>query len=270
MTAIVGFNCLNGVMMMADTEETTSTFTKSTCDKLYRFIFPLGTILTGGAGSGHLIDCANQELHQTFAKGIPKPDNQLLDGEMVRNALNEFAATFYTETTAQDPNASFEMLIAVNISKKETLLFRWLGNKVLYINPNRHDVIGSGAIQIHPMLQKFQLTPTADVALFCGIRMMSHAKRIIQGVGGKTEAVMLLHDGASMYYGTRNTEKIEKLVENFDEFLLEFVYTSVSHMGRDYPEETERNIAEGFAGIPRLLKTYRDAYREILENPDRF
>lgn len=270
MTAIVGFNCLNGVMMMADTEETTSNFTKSTCDKLYRFIFPLGAVITGGAGSGHLIDCANQELHQTFAKGIPKPDNQPLDGEIVRNALNDFAANFYAKTTAQDLTASLEMLIAVNISKKETLLFRWLGNRVLYINPNRHDVIGSGAVQIHPMLQEFKLTPTADVALFCGIRMMSHAKRIIQGVGGKTEAVMLLHDGASMYYGTGNTEKIEKLVENFDEFLMQFVYTSVSHMGRDYPEETERNIAAGFADMPRLLKTYRDAYREILENPDRF
>lgn len=270
MTAIVGLNCLNGVMMMADSEETTSTFTKSTCDKLYRFNSPSGTVITGGAGSAHLIDCANQELHQTFARGIPLPDNGLLDGEVVRNALNGFAETFYAQTTAQDPNVSFEMLIAVNIFKRQTLLFRWIGNRVLYIPPDKHDVIGSGAIQIHPMLQDFQLTPTADVALFCGIRMMSHAKRIIQGVGGETDAAILLHDGASMYYGTRNTEKIEKLVQNFDQFLLKFVYTSVSHMGRDYPEETEQNIAEGFADMPGLLKSYRDKYREILESPDRW
>jgi hypothetical protein len=270
MTAIVGLNCLNGVMMMADTEETTSTYTKSTCDKLYRFISPSGTVITGGAGSAHLIDCANQELHQTFARGIPQRDNEPLDGEIVRKALNEFAEKFYAQTTAQNPSDAFEMLIAVNIFKKSTLLFRWIGNRVLYIRPDRHDVIGSGAIEIHPMLQDFQFTPTADVALFCGIRMMFYAKRMVQGVGGKTEAVILLHDGASMYYGTANTEKIEKLVQNFDEFLLKFVYTSVSHMGRDYPEETERNIAQGFADLPDFLKQYREKYREILESPDRW
>lgn len=34
MTAIVGFPYLDGVLMMADTEETISTSTKSVCDKL--------------------------------------------------------------------------------------------------------------------------------------------------------------------------------------------------------------------------------------------
>ena len=270
MTAIVGFNCLNGVMMMSDTEETTSGFTKSSCDKLYRFIFPLGTVITGGAGNAHLIDCANQELQQTLASGFSMLDSSSLDGEAVRKALNEFAAGFYTQTAARDPNAAFEMLIAVNISKKQTLLFRWIGNRVLYIRPDRHDVIGSGAIQIHPMLEDFQLTPTADVALFCGVRMMFYAKRIIQGVGGKTEAVVLLNDGASLFYGTINTEKIEKLVQNFDDYLLKFVYTSVSHMGREFPEETENNITQGFANVPDVLKSFRDKYREILDNPDRW
>jgi hypothetical protein len=162
------------------------------------------------------------------------------------------------------------MLIAVNISKKQTLLFRWIGNRVLYIRPDRHDVIGSGAIQIHPMLEDFQLTPTADVALFCGVRMMFYAKRIIQGVGGKTEAVVLLNDGASLFYGTINTEKIEKLVQNFDDYLLKFVYTSVSHMGREFPEETESNITQGFANVPDVLRSFRDKYREILDSPDRW
>jgi 20S proteasome alpha/beta subunit len=63
MTAIVGFTCLEGVMMMADTEETTSADTKSDCDKLYHFPSPDGIVVTGGAGDAHLIECANQEMH---------------------------------------------------------------------------------------------------------------------------------------------------------------------------------------------------------------
>ena len=69
MTAILGMNYLDGVLMLADTEETTSSATKSECDKLYRFTFPIGTVITGGAGDATLIEYANQEMHQFFARG---------------------------------------------------------------------------------------------------------------------------------------------------------------------------------------------------------
>jgi 20S proteasome alpha/beta subunit len=37
MTAIVGFTCFDGVLLMADSEETTSIYTKSDCDKMHHF-----------------------------------------------------------------------------------------------------------------------------------------------------------------------------------------------------------------------------------------
>ena len=92
-------------------------------------------------------------------------------------------------------------------------------NKVLWIAPSHHECIGSGVWQLHPMLRDFQFVPTKETALVCGIRMMYHAKRIIQGVGGKTEAVALMNEGSTLYYGTANTALIEDLAANFEEFL---------------------------------------------------
>lgn len=270
MTAIIGFTCLDGVLLMADTEETTSAYTKSDCDKLYRFVFPIGTVLTGGAGDAHLIDCANQELHQRFAAGIlPKASDEPLDGEQIRQSLNTFAKQFFADTVGQyanagmDPLPSIEMLITVNYSKKQTLLFRWVHNRVLWIAPSRHDCIGSGAIQLHPMLRDFQFVPTKETALFCGIRMMHHAKRIVQGVGGKTEAIALLHNGTTLHFGTDNTERIEDLVSNFEEFLGKFVYTSVSNISTEFPE-IEGNVANNFADFQVAFKQYRDKYKELM------
>jgi 20S proteasome alpha/beta subunit len=101
MTAILGMNYLDGVLMMADTEETTSMATKSEADKLYRFIFPVGTVLLGGAGDAHLIECANQDLHQYFAKGgMQKPDTKATPEE-IHSGLNAFAQKFFKETTGQ-------------------------------------------------------------------------------------------------------------------------------------------------------------------------
>lgn len=64
-TAIAGLNYLNGILMLADTEESLGEGAKSECNKLYRFSFPNGAVMTGGAGTRILIQCANQEM-QTF------------------------------------------------------------------------------------------------------------------------------------------------------------------------------------------------------------
>jgi 20S proteasome alpha/beta subunit len=194
MTAILGFTYLDGVLMLSDTEETTSEGTKSDCDKLYRFNSPSGTVLTGRAGNAHLIDCANQELNKYFAHGMPGTPDVAVTPDLVLQGLNIFARQFFLETvgecedTEQDIPGYFELLIAVDILKKQTLLFKMLGNRVLWLAPPRHECIGSGAHVIPPMLRDFQFVPTKETALFCGIRMMNRAKRTMPGVGGKTDS----------------------------------------------------------------------------------
>lgn len=272
MTAIAGFTCDDGVLMLSDTEESTSEFTKSSCDKLYRFNFTDGTVLTGGAGAGHLIDYANQELQMFFATGKANTSNTKLDGEVIRLSLNKFAQDFFQKTTAtyvaagMSPNYSLEMLIAVNLKKKRTFLFRWALNCVLWIAPERHDCIGSGSMQISPMLSDFQFVPTTETALFCGMRMMLHAKQIVNGVGGKTHAVALFHSGSTVYFGTENTEKIEALVSNFEQYLGKFVYTSVSNVSTKYAN-IDKNVKEGFAAVPKILWQYRKAYKKLYLQP---
>jgi len=272
MTAIIGFTCHDSVLMMADTEEST-TQGKSSCDKLYHFSSPTGYVLTGGAGDAHLIDCANQALQQFFAAGMPgTPPDAPVTFQLVLEGLNVFAQKLFKETTKTykkvglDPLHEFALLIAVNILKKGTYLFKLYLNKVLWIAPPNHKVVGCGDLVIHPMLYDFQLTPQKETALFCGIRMMYLAKNTIPGVSGKTDAVALLNDGSLIYYGTLNTTRIESLVANFDEYLGKFVYTSVSNVSKEF-SEIDENCEKGFQDVPAILKSYRDKYRELLDHP---
>jgi hypothetical protein len=158
------------------------------------------------------------------------------------------------------------MLIAVNILKKETFLFKLSLNKVLWIVAPNHKVIGCGDLVIHPMLWDFQLVPQKETALFCGIRMMNHAKNIVQGVSGNTDAVALLSNGDMLFYGTANTAVIENLVANFEEYVDKFIYTSVSNVSKEFPEIDE-NAEKSFQQVPEILKGYRDKYKELLDNP---
>src|SRR5208282_4799905 len=132
MTAILGMICLDGVLMLADTEETLlGGAAKSECDKLFRFTFSKGkgptsegsTIITGGAGDSHMIDCANQELQKFFQMTGSDAD--------IFSMLNSFAGNFFKEMIEPYQDAGvgvyipdFEMIIAVNVSG-ESRLFCW-------------------------------------------------------------------------------------------------------------------------------------------------
>jgi 20S proteasome alpha/beta subunit len=84
MTAILGLNYLDGVLMMADTEETTSTATKSECDQLYRFTFPIGTVITGGAGDGQRRLWRFRLFDLAKAMETPMPQRESTDGTGVK------------------------------------------------------------------------------------------------------------------------------------------------------------------------------------------
>ena len=273
MTAILGLNYLDGVLMMADTEELLGGDAKSECDKLYRFTFPIGTVITGGAGDSHFIDCANQELHQFFATGAAQTPDAKATAESILAGLNTFAAKFFDETTraysgfALETVPRIEMLIAVNCNQ-QTMLFRWTHNDVLWIPPSDHTSIGSGVVQLHPMLRDVQFSASKECLLFHGMRMMFHAKRAVVGVGGKTEAVALQNDGRTHNFGSIALQKIEELVMNYEQFKTKILDANVSTIAVTDPRiepELERNIEASFANLPNILKGYRQAYKDILK-----
>lgn len=271
MTAILGLNYLDGVLMMADTEETTSAATKSECDKLYRFTFPIGTVITGGAGDSHLIDYANQQLQHYFSTGGPQTADKKATPEEIWKGLRTFSQDFFKETIAPYKGLaaelvpSFEMLIAINY-EKQSYLFHWAENRVTFIPRSQHASIGSGLIQLHPMLRDVQFAATKETMLFLGVRMMFHAKRIVQGVGAKTEAIALQNDGVTTYFGLDVTKRVEDLVVNFEQFITKFVYLPVSNVSYSV-KELDRNVAESFKEIPTLLHQYRENYRQIIMPP---
>jgi len=235
----------------------------------YRFVFKYGdtpgTVITGGAGHSHSIDCANQELHSFFSREIKKGDDIL-------SALNIFARNFFEESMRgyqgldADLVPHFEMLIAVNIRNEQTRLFCWKENRVVMLPADGHATVGSGVVQIHPMLRDTQFAGRCDAMLFLGIRMMYHAKRAVTGVGGKTEAIALYDDATTQIFGTDATQRIEELVIDLEQILNLSVYQDISAVTLDV-KSLETNVQKNLAELPRLMQMYRDAYSKILNPP---
>jgi hypothetical protein len=271
MTAILGLNAAENdgasVVMLADTEESLGGDAKSECDKLHRFTFGasltrVGTVITGGAGDTHLIECANQEMERFLATAMKgkKPKDIL-------SLLNDFARMFTEDTLRSYRGLASELvpeipdlLIAINIPP-QCWLFCWQGNRVRLIPQFMHTSIGTGIAQIHPMLRDVQFSGPWEMMLFHGLRMMFHAKRAVRGVGGKTEARILHHDGSTRFYGTDSTQRIEDVVRNFEEFCIKFLYETIANV-----RAPEAGVKEAFRMIGEQFPEFRKSYEKIL-NP---
>ena len=96
--------------------------------------------------------------------------------------------------------------------------------------------------------------------LLYGTRIMLQAKRMVQGVGGKTEAIAL-HDGArTHFYGSKNMRLVEELVSEIEDFNIGLAYAYVSGS-----MQIEENAAESvIEDVPNDFRRFRDRYRQLV------
>jgi hypothetical protein len=256
MTAILGFNCIDGVLLLTDTEESVGADSKSECHKLTRLNLPHGRMLIGGSGDSHFVEYATFRMSQRLLQR----SRSWLE---VEEDLNEFAKSITKETLGaykgfQDAELTYgiSMLMAVNMDGR-TAMFKWDHNVVVPILPYSHTSIGGGITTTHPLLHDIQFSMSARAMLFHGARIMFEAKRTVSGVGGKTEAMVLHHNGVGGLFSTGTMAVIENFTAEVKDFSHEVLTTLIT--AADADKEFEKGL-ELLAARIRLL---RERYRSI-------
>jgi hypothetical protein len=257
-TAILGFNCIDGVLMLADTEETTSVDTKSECEKLRHLTLPYGQVLLGGAGDSHFIEYAMRQFCLSFLQ-------RARTWEQIEEDLNEFATRIVNETVGQYRGfpieatpGGIEMLVAVH-SNGETRLFNWLRTVVVPIRNHTHASIGVGTIQTHPMLEDTRFSVPAKTMLLYGVHIMRQTKRIVRGCGGKTEGIALHSNGTRTHFFTEVTSQTESLIVKVNVLVNQGAWFLI---GETLADDSDFNKA--VAVIPIQIKELREEYRRIV------
>jgi len=255
MTAIVGLHCSDGVLLLADTEETISQESKAECDKLAILQFLHGRMLMGGAGTAHFIEYAEQMIEREFLT-IPRTWPEILaDTNVLYKKINKDTLGFYKGFAREFIPDGIELLTAIN-SNGQTVLFRWQDSSVVAVDPRKHDSVGCGIYQTHALLRDINLRLGADGMLFYGVRLMRQAKRGVVGVGGKTEAMVLHHDGTVGIFSTGITAQIEELISDVDAFTHgSFLSLIADVYSKD--EEFEHLLSQ----VADKIREYRKNYR---------
>lgn len=266
-TAIVGFQCQDALLMCADSEQSIGTEAKSQTRKIDSFGTRGGNVAIGGAGDVDFIEYVKHQLREAMHRDPPTPENAHLWMESfakdVWNAVVRPCRGFPLE---EIPRADF--LIGLKL-KKEYALYKWERNMIHPVPNTEHVSIGSGRTLSEALLAELGslFLPTHQMLLYA-VRVMLRVKQLAQGCGGKTEAVILLRDiPLTMRPATIQIDRIEYLVETRDRFLLERGIGFISgqtHVGENGPLNEQDNLAEQAELLKRLKSNYEKTVPDLI------
>lgn len=256
-TIIAAFQCSDGLLMCADSEQTISVESKSQTRKIFASRYDFGSVAIGGAGDASLIEYVQQRLHRDLT--FNPPTLATFESSLVTYADDVFDKQIRPYATfPSNYIPEFELLIGLQMNG-EYRLYRWERNFVYHV-PSGHTSIGIGTLQSESLMGNQQLLwLPANQMLFSALRMMLRVKQLVQGCGGKTEVLCLSNDGSLISLPTRYIDAIEHLVDEVDMALflgpLAFV---AGHRWNDEGEEVELK-AEADS-----LKRFKAKYEKLI------
>jgi hypothetical protein len=221
-TAIAGFNCADGVVIAADTEESFS----QGADKAYAHkMFPVeredSRLCVAGSGSGYLIDYANDQIVSTLDSGTQKTVAEFKRSlEEVLNGLYQNEFTHYpVESKAE---LRLQLLVGVQFKIQDSTwtrptLFECESNLVTPIGRTKQScILGIGELLKQTGIQFTGWGLTTTLAELVSVYVIHEAKRRYGGVGGKTHLFTMKNDGTFNYDRGRKSSDLEPTVERFE------------------------------------------------------
>jgi hypothetical protein len=262
-TAIVGFQCQDALLMCADSEQSVGTDSKSQIRKIDSFGIGGASVVIGGAGDMDFIEYVKHKLRQNISDEPPTPDNADLWMEsFARDVWKAVIRPCRGFPPDDIPAADF--LIGLKL-KKEYTLYKWERNLVHPVPPTSHTSIGSGRTQSEALLADLgSLYLPAHQMLLYAVRVMLRVKQLAQYCGGKTEAVILLREvPLTMRPATAQIDRIEYLVETMDRFWLDRCVAFISGQ-KTIGEHGMLNEQDDLAQQAELLRRLKARYEKIV------
>jgi hypothetical protein len=199
-TAIAGFNCIDGVVLAADSEETFDGGNKVFMHKLFPFTRPTWRACVVGSGTGYLIDYAKDKIIAAIHAGLKNEDE-------VQAALGRLLDGLYSKEFKRYPvdsalQRSIQLLVGVQFANdsnasawQQPALFECQSNLVTKVSLGGARVLGIGEAVKELGAQFATWRLTSDLAEWASIYVIHEAKKRFGGVGGKTHTFRIRQDG---------------------------------------------------------------------------
>jgi hypothetical protein len=226
-TIIAGFQCTDGMLLCADTEQSLGNETKSQAHKIQVLHLENLKAAVGGSGDAPLCEFVTRGIFERLTHCKNNLDE-------IEDELKAYCRKIFTENMRVwrgfpkefIPEVSFLIAIA---SSKGSRMFKWENNLLSPLHPQQHSSIGVGVLQSETLIQDIQFYYPSRQMLFFAVRMMQKVKQLVQGCGGKTEVVFLNQGGKLTWRpGIFKIDEIEHVSAMADEFLNYYALSFIS------------------------------------------
>ena len=240
-TLIVGLRCTDGVVLAADTEESTA-YTRGRTRKLLTRTFANDAVVAiAGAGSGDLIDSAVEQIFEMVDTSKPKNIADLK--ALIRQALLRFYRQEVRNYPTRDPlDTVVDLICAIRAPAPDKHFALYKASGPVISSVSGFAVLGSGAVMRHVLEELYQPTIAVQRGVALVLHLLSLGKRYVTGVGGDSHIVTLTADGMPVQEPIGEIRIKERYLDGFNrlvgELLLHFPDRSI--MPRSFTEAMER------------------------------
>ena len=217
MTAIAGFNCEDGIVIAADTEESYGPDNKVYTHKLFPFLGPKQKLAIAGAGSGYLIDYAKEKI--VAAMDACTSGNEV-EATLVRILDGLYSHEFTRFPVGSPSELAIQLLVAVQFVNPlapgnwlEPIMFECQSNLVTRVQKHQSRIFGTGELLKELGSQFADWGLTTELAEWASLYVIHDAKRRFGGVGGRTHTFRLMNNGQ---YSNRPGSDVHLKEEVFD------------------------------------------------------
>jgi hypothetical protein len=281
MTAIAGFRCVDGsIVIAADTEETYGE-DKAYSHKLFPIERPTCRLCVAGAGLGYLVDYANEQ----FVSAID--DDEIQDVEQFRDRIADILEHAYQDggkftrfPVERLIDSRVDLVVGVQFFDKNekiwTLpaLFECRSNMVTRILKNKQCcVVAAGEVLKQTAIQLSGLGLDSGLAEWACLYLVHEAKRRFGGVGGKTHLFTMRRDGTFSYDRGRLWNEREAILENLNRAIQPLILSLSPSLAKDDTRRLIRGSMNWFISAKRHIdkvdKNVGKAKHEFLQVPNK-
>jgi 20S proteasome alpha/beta subunit len=207
-TIAAGYLCKGGVILSADTQETIQGYVKTSTDKIT--VFEGSTYTVGFAGSGNnavQIDMVIQEICDELE--AEEPPTMIGFKALLHIVLDRLLPQPYYPKDSPD----VELLIAIREGGHSHL---FVTHDNVFAQMKEFECIGAGVVTGRSMFQRYyRRDHTLIESYIVAAYVLHHAKRWVDGCGGKSDIFLLPNDSKTV---TRlPSSEIESLEAYFDD-----------------------------------------------------
>lgn len=270
MTIAAGFICMDGIVLCADTQETTG-YTKNNTEKIRQWADDGLCIAIAGAGDTELIETIGERIQHALVWEYSPKTLRMTD--KVRDIIQQEMSSSFRRYIApyaafpRDDRPACDLLIVVAVKNEVNnyeCLFKASGTTVRQIEFGG-DCVGSGLILAKSLMERFcNSFMDLDELTLAMCYVMFQTKKWVDGCGGNTDLIVASYQ-RDLFSGisSRDIELLEKQFELSEEtinLLLtdlvnpnktnEWMEWRISHARKD----RERTIKELYGEGSRLLE----------------